>query len=192
MLTMTRAAISVVLSGLVLMLIHGGVHADVPECPPGSTWNGAYCEPDEETPPDEEIETGCTQEDPLVSNAPCRFNGFVFSPEHDRYLRPLPPEQNEKHRPPDGELSHLGYWVGPPDEGHIYEWQKLAGVYGPGTYAWGVRGYMWLADGPGEPPPVDPEEVAETILDGMDFELVEIGLAPKPLEQNPESIGVVG
>ncbi len=71
----------------------------------------------------------------------------------------------------------------------MYEWRKLNN-WQP-TY-WGDRGYVWLADGPGEPPPVDPEEVAETILDGMDFEPVEIGLAPKPLEQNPESIGVVG
>lgn len=173
--------------------------ADDNDCPPGTYFNGRACV--EEQPPDDDNDeneddddtppgTGCAQNDPLISPAPCHIAGFTYNSEQDRYLRSLEPAENEQHRPPDGELSHLGYWTGPPDEGHMYEWRKLAGV--PGRVHWSQYGYMWLPDGSGEPPPVDLEEVAETILDGMDFEPVEIGLAPRPLEQDPDSIGVVG
>src|SRR5690606_9256452 len=158
------------------------------KCPPGMYWNGTYCQEDpDEKPPDDDLTTDCHQADPTISNIPCRFDGFAFSPPQDRYLKAVSSDLIDDFRP-GGVLNHpgslySGIWEGEPDEGWIYEWRKIAGVVGGIT--WGDRGYVWLADGPGEPPPVDPEEVAETILDGMDFELVEIGLAPKPLEQNP-------
>jgi hypothetical protein len=72
----------------------------------------------------------------------------------------------------------------------MYEWRKLDGV-GGGIH-WGAYGYMWLADSPAAPPVVDPAALAKVILDGMEFEPVDIGLAPMPLEQSPDSIGLVG
>lgn len=75
----------------------------------------------------------------------------------------------------------------------MHDWRKLSASWAVGSYAWGDRGYMWLADAPGEQPPVvDPEEVALQILHGMTFEPLELGLAPRPLEQEPDSIGLVG
>jgi hypothetical protein len=127
-------------------------------------------------------------------NAPCEVDGFIFNAELDRYLLPLAPVQNERYRPPDGDLSHLGYWAGPHDQGWMFEWRKLAASWSVGSYAWGERGLIWLAEAPGEQPVtvVDPEEVAQQILEGMAFEALEIGLAPRPLEDDPSSIGLVG
>ncbi|TDE02202.1 hypothetical protein [Jiangella asiatica] len=123
--------------------------------------------------------------------APCQIAGFEFAAVLDRYVRPLERYENELYRPPDGGLSHLGYWEGPPDQGWMYEWRKLAG-WGGGIH-WGAYGLMWLAEAPGtEQPVIDPEAVAQGILDSMPREPVEIGLAPTPLEQNPDSIGLVG
>ncbi|WP_116952406.1 hypothetical protein [Jiangella endophytica] len=39
---------------------------------------------------------------------------------------------------------------------------------------------------------MDPEEVARQVLEGMAFEPLELGLAPRPLEQASTSIGLVG
>ncbi|WP_053205024.1 hypothetical protein [Jiangella muralis] len=39
---------------------------------------------------------------------------------------------------------------------------------------------------------VDPEAVAQQILEGMTFEAPEVGLAPRPLEDQADSIGLVG
>ncbi len=136
--------------------------------------------------------TGCSQADPLVAPAPCAVAGYEFDAALDRYLKRLLPAVNDLYRPPDGPLSHLGYWTGEPSEGWIYEWRKLAGV--AGGIHWGDYGYMWLAEAPGEQQPVvvDPEAVAQQILEGMTFEPLELGLAPRPLEQAPASIGLVG
>lgn len=135
--------------------------------------------------------TGCAQNDPTVVPAPCSHSDFVFSEEHDRYFRRLTPDENEPFRPPDGELSYLGYWTGAPDEGWMYEWRKLSGFSGSTSYDWGVRGYMWLADEPGGLQ-VDPEALAQAVLDGMNLQRVQIGMAPTPIEQMPDSIGLVG
>ncbi|WP_162605979.1 hypothetical protein [Jiangella aurantiaca] len=127
-------------------------------------------------------------------NVPCEIDGFVFDAALDRYLLPLAPGQNERYRPPDGDLSHLGYWTGPQEQGWVFDWRKLAANWSLGSYAWGDRGLMWLAEMPGEQPPVvvDPEEVAQQLLEGMTFEPLELGLAPRPLEHAPDSIGLVG
>ncbi|WP_152690757.1 hypothetical protein [Jiangella alkaliphila] len=148
-----------------------------------------------EEPPDEEDEgvlTGCTQQNPFVYPAPCSKDGYAYVAALDSYIRALEAHENELHRPPDGPLSHLGYWTGDPSEGWIYEWRKLAGV--AGGIHWGDYGYMWLAEAPGEQQPavVDPEAVAQQVLEGMTFEPLELGLAPRPLEQAPSSIGLVG
>lgn len=136
--------------------------------------------------------TGCSQENPLATPAPCAIADFEFNAALDRYIRRLPPAENDLYRPPEGALSHLGYWTGDPVEGWIYEWRKLAGV--AGGIHWGDYGYMWLAEAPGEEPPVvvDPEGVAQQLLEGMTFEPLELGLAPRPLEEATESIGLVG
>ncbi|MBB5790511.1 hypothetical protein [Jiangella mangrovi] len=165
-------------------------------CPPGTYFNGSGCVY-EEPPTDEDTDddaylTHCSQDDPQVVPAPCTIAGYEFSDALDRYLKRLSPAENELHRPPDGTLSHLGYWTGDPAEGWMFEWRKLAGV--AGGIHWGDHGYMWLAEAPGETPVivVDPEEVAQQILDGMSFEPLEVGLAPRPLETDPQSIGLVG
>ncbi|WP_172885531.1 hypothetical protein [Jiangella sp. DSM 45060] len=161
------------------------------DCPPGTSWNGAFCE-EILGPPDETV-TGCSQHDPLVLNVPCEVYGFVFMPELDQYLRALAPAHNERYRPPDGDLSNLGYWAGSVSQGWMYEWRKLAGSWSLGSVAWGARGLMWLADAPGEQPVVvDPEAVAQQVLEGMTFEEPELGLAPRPVEEAPGSIGLVG
>ncbi|TDC48795.1 hypothetical protein E1212_20120 [Jiangella ureilytica] len=161
-------------------------------CLPGTLWNGAFCEEDGEPPGD--IETGCDQGDPALVNVPCEIDGFVFDAGLDRYLMPLAPVSNERYRPPDGDLSYLGYWAGPADQGWMFEWRKLAASWSVGSFAWGDRGLMWLAEGPWEQPVivVDPEVVAQQILDGMSFEALEVGLAPRPLETDPQSMGLVG
>ncbi|WP_051425888.1 hypothetical protein [Jiangella gansuensis] len=52
---------------------------------------------------------------------------------------------------------------------------------------------MWLADAPGtDQPVVDPEAVAQSILDGMERRPVEIGMAPAPLDADSDSMGLVG
>lgn len=168
--------------------------ADDNDCPPGYHFFGYGCVEDDPTGDENDDDdgrlTGCTQQDPFVDPAPCEKDGFTFVVDSDSYVKPLEADQNELYRPPNGALSHLGYWEGDPDEGWMYEWRKLAG-WGGGIH-WGAYGLMWLADGPDEQPVVDPEALARAILDRMEFEPVEIGLAPKPLEQNPDSIGVVG
>lgn len=166
-------------------------NADDNRCPPGKEYIGSGCVDDGEDDDDDPIDTGCAQNDPLVSPAPCQMDGYTYILEYDSYLKALRPDQNEMYRPPDGELSGTGEWTGPPEEGHMYEARKLAGV--PGGYHWGQYDLMWLPDGPGEPPPeVDPEELAQTILDGMSFEPPEIGMAPHPIEQDADSMGLVG
>ncbi|WP_141711846.1 hypothetical protein [Jiangella alba] len=162
------------------------------DCPPATYFDGAGCVP-EETPGDDgdPVLTECTQQDPFVFPAPCEKDGYEYVATLDRFLRPMSADKNELYRPPDGALSHLGYWTGDPSEGWIYEWRKLAGVAG-GVH-WGDYGYIWLADAPGEPPVVvDPEAVAQGVLEGMTFEAPELGLAPRPLEEAPGSIGLVG
>lgn len=157
------------------------------QCPPGTIWTGGHCQPNPEDP-ENPPQTGCHQSDPAISNIPCRVNGYTFSAELDRYLRPLPLIEGEKHRPPSGEFSHLGVWTGPPDEGWIYDWQKLAAVWNDGNIAWGARGLIWLPAPPGVPT-VDPEDLAEQILLDMDLEPVTIGIAPRP---GAGSAGLVG
>lgn len=71
----------------------------------------------------------------------------------------------------------------------MYEWRKLNNWQ---PTLWGERGYVWLVDGQSEQPVIDPEELARGVLDQMEFEPVEIGMAPRPIEQDPDSLGVVG
>lgn len=170
----------------------GHLDEAVAPCPPGSQWNGGFCQI-VDTPPDDVV-TGCNQSEPVILNAPCDVEGFTFYAAQDRYVRALDHIRNERYRPPDGDLSHLGYWAGPADQGWMFEWRKLAAIWSVGAFAWGERGLMWLAEAPGEAPViiVDPEEVAQQILNGMSFEPLEIGLAPRPLETDPQSIGLVG
>src|SRR5690606_8943951 len=175
------------------VMVTPSASADEDDCPPGKVYIGFGCaDPpiDDDDDDDDDHSTGCAQQDPTVNPAPCEMEGYTFSPELDRYLRPLEAEQNERHRPPDGDLVHLGYWTGPPNEGRMYEWRKLAGWGGGIT--WGSYGYMWLPSGPGEPEPVDPEELARVVLDGMDLEPISIGMAPKPVDQVADSMGLVG
>lgn len=190
MLTRVTLSIVVLTSGLFGTLGSMAYSNELTGCPPGSHYDGQGCVDDE--PGDEDDhETGCVQREPTVAPAPCRRDGFDLVPELDRYVKALTAEENELYRPPAGRFSHLGYWTGPADEGWMYEWYKLAG-WGGGI-VWGAHGYMWLPDAPaGSAPVVDPEAVARGILDRMTFDPVAIGLAPRPLEQNPESIGLVG
>lgn len=188
---------------LLLTLMAGPAAAsDTPPgegCPPGYILGpyGCYEDPNQdgggEDDGDEDGggggQTGCAQDSPLVQPAPCAYAGYTFSEAHDAYLRPLDPDQNERYRPPDGDLAWQGYWTGPPDQGWMYQWRKLA-QWAPAV--WGEYGYVWLAGPPVGPPVVDPEAVAEAILDGMGLEPVQIGMAPKPLEQVGDSIGLVG
>ncbi|PSL06068.1 hypothetical protein CLV30_103223 [Haloactinopolyspora alba] len=51
---------------------------------------------------------------------------------------------------------------------------------------------MWLPSGPAAPEPVDPEALARQVLSGMNLEPVDIGMAPTPIEQDPDSMGLVG
>jgi hypothetical protein len=164
-------------------------------CPPGYFFEGSGCEAivpssDGDEGSDDYL-TGCAQNDPAVAPAPCAHNDFVLYEEHDRYLRQLSADENELHRPPDGTLSYLGYWTGPPDEGWMYEWRKLSAWEGALSVDWGAYGFMWLAEEPGGLG-VDVEALAQSVLDGMDLQPVEIGMAPTPIEQAPESIGLVG
>lgn len=163
------------------------------DCPPGAVFDGSGCV--SEKPPGEDedsIYMGCTQQEPFIHPAPCTKDGYTYLVAHDAYVRTLETHENELHRPPGGQLSYLGYWTGDPAEGWIYEWRKLAGV-ADGIH-WADYGFMWLAEAPWEEPVVvvDPEEVAGQIFEGMTFEPVEIGLAPRPLEDDSQSIGLVG
>lgn len=188
----SRASVAL-LSIVVPCLLFTEVPANAQDdCPPGTTFDGSGCV----TPPlDEDLgvpnETGCAQKEPLVNPAPCIKDGYEYAREIDRYIRAVDPQRNELYRPPHGALSHLGYWRGAPDEGWMYEWRKLAG-WGGGIH-WGAYGLMWLAEAPGTGQPVvDPEAVAQSILDGMERQPVEIGMAPAPLAVDSDSMGLVG
>lgn len=165
------------------------------DCPPGYVYNGSGCV-NEDFPEDGGGITRCTQQDPWVFPAPCEKDGYIFNPELDRYLKALPAEDIDDWLPGGAfnrpGAQYYGVWQGSPDEGWIYEWRKLAGV--AGGIHWGYYGFMWLAEAPGEQPVivVDPEQVAQEILDGMAFEPLEVGLAPRPLEHDADSIGLVG
>jgi len=191
MLTSWTALALAVVTNTGFTLMHNAALADG-DCPPGTVFDGSGCVNEEA--PDEDadsIVTGCTQQEPLVHPAPCSKDGYTYTPALDVYMRALQHYENELHRPPDGPLSHLGYWTGDPAEGWMYEWRKLAGV--AGGIHWSYYGFMWLAEAPDEQPViVDPEGVAQQILDGMSFEPLEVGLAPRPLEDDPESMGLVG
>ncbi|NDL60203.1 hypothetical protein [Phytoactinopolyspora mesophila] len=92
---------------------------------------------------------------------------------------------------PGGDNHH--YWADNYPDGWIYEWRKLSGVIPPAIAIWGERGHMWLAETPiGEAPRRDPAEIAREILDDMDLQPIEIGMAPATLSQNPGSMGLVG
>ena len=185
----------------VLLFLEGqgqAAFADTTSCPPGYVWNRGFCvldpnDPDNPNDPNDPDPptTGCNQSEPALSNIPCRISDFQFSADLDRYLSPLPAADGERYRPPDGELSGLGVWTGPPDEGWIYDWRKLAAVWGVGNYAWGARGLMWLP-APPVAPTVDPEDVAEDILVEMDLQPIEIGTAPTSIEKSPDAVGLVG
>lgn len=150
-------------------------------CPPGSTWMGWGCTPDEppDDPDNDDRGTGCNQTEPTVVNAPCAVAGSTFSPSHDRYLRVLDPQ------PTTGDPRRDGHPMG---VGAVYEWRKLSGIAGNGSVVWGAYGFLWLAEPP-DLPGIDPEAVAEEILLGMDLRPVAIGVTPRP---GPGSVGLVG
>lgn len=186
---LTKIVVFAVLLSMQLFTHDARFRADEARCPIGSFFNGVGCA-DEEAGDEANHQTGCVQQEPTVNPAPCRRAGFDFVKGLDRYIRRLDSHENELYQPPDGDLSHLGYWEGDPDEGWMYEWRKLAG-WGSNIH-WGSYGYIWLAEDPTGAAAVDPAQVAQTILDGMSRDPVQIGLAPRPLEQNPDSMGVVG
>ncbi|WP_166345708.1 hypothetical protein [Phytoactinopolyspora limicola] len=128
----------------------------------------------------------------MAINIPCRYGDYVFVTEYDGYLRRMSESEAEMFAP-DGTHGcdtclYPGVWENYP-EGWMYELARLAGFgYPP---AWASRTPVWLPDGPGGPP-VDPAVLAREILDDMDLQPIEIGMAPATLSQNPGSMGLVG
>lgn len=155
------------------------------DCPSGSIWNGVYCAPGEDNPEDEAT-TACHQSDPLVLNAPCQVGDYQFvAAPYDCYIQDISsdvPANDDR-------------WEGhAPGDGAVYRCVKLTGVGDGGEPSWGPYRDFWASEAPGEQQPVvvDPEAVAQQLLEGMAFEPLELGLAPRPLEQEPGSIGLVG
>ncbi|WP_163819638.1 hypothetical protein [Phytoactinopolyspora alkaliphila] len=163
------------------------------ECPDGHRWTGFGCEPEDDDTDRER--TGCDQADPTVMNIPCRFGPFVWHQPHDSYLRALTQQEAAEFRD-DGIYGcsgclYDGLWQDYP-LGWIYEWRKISGIIPPSDPVWGQVGFIWLADDPLGPPPVDPAALAQQILDDMDLQPIEIGMAPAPIDQRPDSLGLVG
>lgn len=154
------------------------------DCPLGSSWNGVFCVPDDDDS-DDDVATDCHQSEPLVLNAPCRVGDYQFvAVPYDCYIGDISSDV------PAGDLRWEGH---APGDGSVYRCIKLTAVGDGGQPTWGSYRDFWSATFPGEPEiVVDPEAVAQQILEGMTFEPLELGLAPRPLEQAPASIGLVG
>ncbi|PZF79887.1 hypothetical protein C1I92_28815, partial [Jiangella anatolica] len=145
-----------------------------------------FCAPDEDEPGDGELTTTCHQSDPLVLNVPCRIGDYQFAAAPlDCYIRDISDDV------PAGDPRWEGH---PPGDGAVYRCAKLTAVGQGGQPAWGPYRDFWMAEAPGEQPVVvvEPEEVARQILAGMRFEPLAIGLAPRAVEEDPASIGLVG
>ncbi|NDL60200.1 hypothetical protein [Phytoactinopolyspora mesophila] len=175
------------------------------DCRPGQTWQFGICvdddpdgpdlpdPPDVPDVPDVPERTLCAQNDPTALNIPCRYGDAVFVSEYDGYLRRMSESEAEMYAPHGTHgcdtCLHPGVWENYP-EGWIYQLLRLAGSgYPP---AWASRTPVWLPEGPEGPPPVDPAALAQEILDDMDLQPIEIGMAPATLEQRSDSMGLVG
>lgn len=184
---LTQAATGAIAScilGITLGHSYGLSPADA-ECPPGSSWNGAFCATDEDGP-EEGVTTSCHQGDPLVLNVPCRIGDYLFvSAPHDCYIGDISSDV------PAGDPRWEGHL---PGDGSVYRCMKLTAVGQGDIPIWGHYRDFWAAEAPGEQQTivVDPEELAQQVLGGVAFEALEVGLAPRPLGTDPHSIGLVG
>ncbi|NEE01169.1 hypothetical protein [Phytoactinopolyspora halotolerans] len=179
MLTMTgRLQILIVSGGLVLaapgIAWASGQPPDVGDCPEGTSWNGWACVPDNEDP----------------DGPACNIDGYVFLEELDnRWLRAATDDEADWFRP-GGPPLFQGIWEDYPN-GWIYHWIRLNGISEPNC-GYDEGGWMWLAESPIGPPPVDPEQLAQEILDDFGLEPAEVGIAPTPIDEDPDSMGLVG
>lgn len=128
--------------------------------------------------------TACLDGDQEV---PCSKNGGTWSSLYDCYMRLADPQP-----PYDAPVwgGHLGSgqegdgaWVEP--NGSIYVCSSS------GDFDNGNGLLVWMAAAPELPPP-DPEVLAQQLIARIDFQAIDMGIAPEPLESSGDSLGAVG
>ncbi|NDL57032.1 hypothetical protein [Phytoactinopolyspora mesophila] len=160
-------------------------------CEDGQYYNGFQCVPEDD---EEQETTGCSQNEPTVPDIPCTGPFGPFDPSFDRYVRPVPDDEIGRYAP-DGIYGcpgclHDGIWENYPD-GWIYQLHMHIG-HNTGTPSpYQLDRVVWLGEPPGLPP-VDSAVLAQQILDDMDLEPAEVGIAPRPIDEDPGSMGLVG
>ncbi|HLR96999.1 MAG TPA: hypothetical protein VK053_20930 [Jiangellaceae bacterium] len=138
------------------------------------------CEDDGDV--DEPEEDVCVQGEPVVAEAPCEFFGRTYYQPLDAWVEDVTEAFIDQPDHP--------YWEGNHPAGVIVRVYKLTGLGGEGTQnpRWEQRYPRWIAELPGSgEPEVDPEELAEEVLDEMDLQPIEAATAPPP-----DGVGLIG
>lgn len=157
------------------------------DCRPGQVWNGVTCEDvgdDDGGDGDERNESTCVQGEPVVAEAPCEFHGRIYYQPLDAWVEDVTDAYMDA---PDDPI-----WEGNHPEGAIVRVYKLTGAPGGGGEPeWTSELPRWIPEFPGEPQ-VNPEDIAGEVLASMDIQPIDIGLAPRPTTEDPDSASFVG
>jgi len=183
-------------AAILVLLVFAGLNAVVaaepPEgeegnCPPGQVWDGRECRDDgDDGDQDDDDDDGsdedmCVQGEPVVAEAPCEFYSRVYYQPLDAWVEDVTAAYMDE--------PNAAVWQGNHPDGAIVRVYKLTGLDGgPAGPGWRHIHQQWIEAFPGQgEPEVDPEELAEEVLDEMDLQPIEAATAPPP-----DGVGLIG